>query len=732
MTKLRSTTLLTVVAMILLMFGISLAQSGPFTAVSGKVTDGATGNPVPFFKMLISFKNDTVGFKNLIETNADGDYFQQLPKNHTFTLSALDTFFYQPFSMELTVVSDPLINDIQLTKRTDLLNVTGNVSFEGKGVETSVYFLKITDDVNLDDFREVEAYFNVPPIALKWASYSANSDGDGNFALEMIAGKYVGYVSANRSMGYLAYWNVYEVTDNMQLEPIVLKKMTTLAGTIRNMNLYDHVWVYAHSLSAGRPFMANPDSTGAYLIDLAPAQYKVRVIAFFDEYKYVEFWTEGDDPAYTPKDASVIDVDQDGVTGIDFNLPEPTIYDFTIKGTVTSKQSGLPLANALVYMASLNFESNLHLAYHDSTDDMGQYEINGKTMLEQDSLLGFCFAENFFAQFYDGEATFLTADPILYKANGVTEGIDFKLDTLDASTGYSIEGMVIDEEGNPIMQGQVTAYTTATNVGVAWAMIDSTGHYKFDPVFPTGSTVYLVAWGGYGYLVSIYDGAESWKDADPVNVGTENVTSVDFVLTEVPPARYALGLIKGFMNQNGGKAILGKASSESAYEGTIVYVKPQGAANWTAYDYVDSEGNFDLPVEQDGTYEVLISSRTDGDETMTVNVSDGIGTLVTGLIDKDQDIVITSSQLFDAYPNPFNPMTTIRVDIAKSAQASLIVYNVVGQKVKTLYNGVMSQGANKFNWNGIDDRGQQVSSGLYFYQLKTAETVQTKAVMFLK
>jgi hypothetical protein len=729
--KFTMTRFLSVAMIILFMAGISLAQVGAFTALSGKVTDAVTGTGLADYKMLITFKNDTVSFRKTIVTNADGDYFQQLPKNHTFTLSALDTFVYMPFTQEVVVAGDPVVLDIKLEKRADLLDVAGNVSFDGNGVAASVYFLKISDDINLEDFREFEAYFNIPPIVLKWASYVTESGADGNFSLKMIAGKYVGYIPADRNAGSLSFWSAFEITGATQLEPFILKKLTTLAGTVTNANLYEKVMVYAHSLSAGRPFIAAPDSTGAYLIDLAPGNYKVRVMAFFDEYKYVEFWTEGDEPAYKPADASIIEVTQKGIAGIDFNLPEPTVYDFTIKGAVTSKQSGMPIADAKVFMASLNYESNLRIAYHDSTDEKGQYEIMGKTLLKQDSLIGFCTAENFFAQFYDGEATFLTADPIVYSADGVVEGVDFKLDTLDASTGFSIEGSVMDENGKPVTQGQITAYTTATNVGVAAALIDSTGHYKFDTIFPTSSTVYLMAWGGYGYLISIYDGAETWEDADAIIIGSENVTGIDFVLKEVPPTRFALGLIKGALGAKGGKAVLAKASTTSSYDGAIVYVKPQGAANWTAYDYVDSEGNFTLPVEEDGTYEVMISTRDDGNETMTVNVVNGQGA-ATGLVNDEIDPVITSARLFNAYPNPFNPMTTIRVDIAKSTQASLVVYNVVGQKVKTIYNGVLGQGVNKFNWNGTDERGSMVASGLYFYQLKTAETVQTKAVMFLK
>jgi flagellar hook assembly protein FlgD len=70
--------------------------------------------------------------------------------------------------------------------------------------------------------------------------------------------------------------------------------------------------------------------------------------------------------------------------------------------------------------------------------------------------------------------------------------------------------------------------------------------------------------------------------------------------------------------------------------------------------------------------------------------------------------------------------------MAQTGPAQLIIYNVLGQKVRTLYNGVLPQGVKKFVWNGKDNAGHQVASGLYFYQLKTNNVTKTKAVMFIK
>jgi len=94
--------------------------------------------------------------------------------------------------------------------------------------------------------------------------------------------------------------------------------------------------------------------------------------------------------------------------------------------------------------------------------------------------------------------------------------------------------------------------------------------------------------------------------------------------------------------------------------------------------------------------------------------------------------VIRSDKLYAAYPNPFNPTTTIRFDLMQSENVQLLIFNVVGQKVATLYSGTLPSGTRSFKWNGKDFSGRSVSSGLYFYQLRTNSTVQTKSLIFLK
>ncbi len=84
------------------------------------------------------------------------------------------------------------------------------------------------------------------------------------------------------------------------------------------------------------------------------------------------------------------------------------------------------------------------------------------------------------------------------------------------------------------------------------------------------------------------------------------------------------------------------------------------------------------------------------------------------------------------YPNPFNPSTTIEISLEKAGQASLSIYNLAGQKVCDLASGVMNAGNHSFVWNGRDRNGNQVSSGVYFANLRMGDTVVNRKMTLMK
>ena len=88
--------------------------------------------------------------------------------------------------------------------------------------------------------------------------------------------------------------------------------------------------------------------------------------------------------------------------------------------------------------------------------------------------------------------------------------------------------------------------------------------------------------------------------------------------------------------------------------------------------------------------------------------------------------------LHDNYPNPFNPTTTLRFDLPELSDITLIIYNMLGQKVRTFDYQNTSAGYHSVTWDATNDLGQPVGAGVYLYQLQTKNFVKTRKMVLLK
>jgi len=98
--------------------------------------------------------------------------------------------------------------------------------------------------------------------------------------------------------------------------------------------------------------------------------------------------------------------------------------------------------------------------------------------------------------------------------------------------------------------------------------------------------------------------------------------------------------------------------------------------------------------------------------------------------DPIQTPLVTS--LEQNYPNPFNPMTTIRFTLTKGENAKLSIFNTKGQLIKTLASNIRAAGTQSAIWDGKDEAGKSVASGIYFYRLETAQQTLTKKMLLVK
>jgi len=84
------------------------------------------------------------------------------------------------------------------------------------------------------------------------------------------------------------------------------------------------------------------------------------------------------------------------------------------------------------------------------------------------------------------------------------------------------------------------------------------------------------------------------------------------------------------------------------------------------------------------------------------------------------------------YPNPFNPSTTIAFESQARAEVNLDIYNLKGQLVRKLYQGQIEAGTSSFVWDGMDDKGEAVATGIYFYRLQNGKETHTRKMLMMK
>ena len=84
------------------------------------------------------------------------------------------------------------------------------------------------------------------------------------------------------------------------------------------------------------------------------------------------------------------------------------------------------------------------------------------------------------------------------------------------------------------------------------------------------------------------------------------------------------------------------------------------------------------------------------------------------------------------YPNPFNPSTTIEYTLPQRSKVAIDIYNVLGQKVRTLVDETQAAGSHSIVWDGTNQSGQSVSTGFYFYKLTAGDYIDSRKMLMIK
>ena len=263
---------------------------------------------------------------------------------------------------------------------------------------------------------------------------------------------------------------------------------------------------------------------------------------------------------------------------------------------------------------------------------------------------------------------------------------------------------------------------------------------------------FLNDYNGFGYSIgfqSTSDGT-TWNDIVVYNptgdIGPEAVTET-FINADVGSATFQLAVYFEGNSYNLSHWFIDDIMLCGVFDsGTIEGTVELEGGTGNVEDVEVEAGGITVNPAADGTYSIelqpgiytvtaSLADYEDGVVTDVVvtegNATTGTDFTLTFVVDGD-DIIIAATKLNGNYPNPFNPITNIAYSIKDAGNVTIEVYNLRGQLVKTLVNSVKETGNHTAFWNGTDNSNKSVSSGIYFYKLKSGNYTNTKKMLLLK
>jgi hypothetical protein len=476
------------------------------------------------------------------------------------------------------------------------------------------------------------------------------------------------------------------------------------------------------------------DSVGHYEAKLDTGKYLIQAEADGGMFWHARYRLQWYDHASDPAGATPVRVMPDSVFTANFSLvPIIPITFATVSGKVTDTL-GNPLKGASVaFMRTIQEMNELWsttemtpglgdeamdvdgvghtcgVLWGGRTDSSGNYQarvISGKSYIALASKPGYV------PQYFNHKSNPQNADIIVVSKD--TTGINFSLSPIPVAHN-SISGLVRDSLGTGV-PSRVVLFPVryARGIKTRFAHTDSLGAYTISNVDSGKYLVLAVPFSGYApafYKNGAY-GVRRWKDADTVNIAG-NVSGIDIGVVAIHSTGFAH--ISGMVRSSQGAPLDGVSLIATASTGDVV-----------GYGLTDGNGQYSI----DGVTAGAITLTVD---EIDYNSTSTVVTVPTTAFSVDQinfsllPATVTSApsavgvptgySLKQNYPNPFNPSTKISFEIPVSSTVTLRIFNMIGQEVKTLFHGTLSAGSQELVWNGTDDAGRTLASGVYFYSL---------------
>ena len=487
------------------------------------------------------------------------------------------------------------------------------------------------------------------------------------------------------------------------------------------------------SISNWQP-TAITDSLGLYTATLDTGAYLVRAEGSIRSSVLTIYQPEWFDNVTEAALATTVKVSTGSLFTANFGLskPKPPAYAY-IGGTVKDTLGNV-LRNATVVimrsfqdMVALTATSSVQtemeaenldvdgfgfcrgVVWSGRTDSLGAFKAR---VLAGRAYIAMAAKWGYLPEYYNNKTNPLLAD-IIKVVSDVKE-VNFSL-APNPVLHNSISGVVRDSSGNGVPSVVVLIPVTPSPMQgkMRFGHTDSTGAYTLGEVLPGTYVVMAVPFSGYApafYKAGAY-GVMRWQLADKVpvngdvsgiNIGVVPIQSNGFVRLRGRILAGGLPLrgVRVMATTPGGQ-LIGCGLTEETGQYSIEAL-PAGSLIITAdcQDYASSQKPVTVAGDQFEVSGVDFTLEAQGTTDVTTNESLP-GTYALG----------------QNYPNPFNPSTTITFDLPVNGNATLTVFNTLGQEVRTLVTGPLAAGRSRVVWNATDQSGRTVASGVYFYRL---------------
>ncbi|MBN2090091.1 carboxypeptidase regulatory-like domain-containing protein, partial [candidate division KSB1 bacterium] len=636
--------------------------------------------------------------------------------------------------------------------------------------------------VDLNEKPIANAYIQVQSVPVSpddrstvWTS--TVTDFDGNYRIERLpAGNYWVSVWAQVGWQYIQRWwpdadtqenaKIIVISDEMSPDPINFKLPVTsgnavITGTVTssegeplvgaNIQIYQIVpSPRSDKLVTAIRAYGYTDSAGFYAVKGLPAgSYYAQATHWLDT-QFGQQWYENADSEETA--TPIVLIDGEERAKIDFSLNMRPMYG-TITGTVTDTLTGQPISRAYVEIhpnnkdfAQISYRPFRYYRMHAITDEKGRYQFD---WLWEGNYLISVYANGAF-EYYKDAVVAEQATPVKV-IGGETSAADFILNPRNEGSG-SIQGRVVtDWESTPFEVAVVIARPAITVL--VWpqsemfytTVADSNGYYDLKGLPPGEYYVMSFApWTIGKYYDDVYDPAE----ATLVKVdGISPTNGIDFKL---PVLRF-LKYDNGFREMIGGGSVTGTvndADGKPVAAATIYVFNESNEPVSFARTGADGQfqiiglppGNYILQASKIGYQSQFNGNAANFSESVPLQLNNGNAevnfklslTNSTGLPDANSSSVPKTVELYGNYPNPFNPETRIIFALPQTMTVKLRIYNVFGEEVVQLKDGVLSAGQHTVVWDSRNRNGQPAASGLYFYQLQTEKISLTGKMLLMR